>query len=208
MHEMRSITDDFEAIILTGHGDEERAIQAMRDGAINFLKKPLDLDQLIVAVEKAIEKINSDRSLKYRIRELELAKEIIAKITAEKEIVIDVRDRSLKPARKFAQELLDALPMGVLVLDNDMNIRLINRYLATVVGDRQEKIDEEFVQRLRKIGIQELSYDSLVSAVNKLFESPTGTLETISTGKYAYFTLTALTILHSKKQENVVMITI
>jgi DNA-binding NtrC family response regulator len=208
LHEMRNITDDFEAIILTGYGDESSAIQAMRDGAINFLKKPIDLDKMIVAVEKAIEKLTSDKALKYRIRELELAQEIIAKITAEKEIVVDIRSYTQKQAGDFAQKLLDTIPVGLVILDKDMKIRYINRHLAMAVEYQPEKINEEFVQRLDKMGIQEPSYESLMFTINKLFESPIGTLESISTGEYAHLTLTTITILSDEKKENVVLIAI
>ena len=206
LHEMRGITDDFEAIILTGYGDESSAIQAMRNGAINFMKKPIDLDQMVVAVEKAIEKINSDRALTYRTRELELAKEVIAKITADKEIVIDVRKGTWQPADNFAQKLLDAIPVGLVVLNKDMKVRYANSHVTKAIESQSEKIDEEFLQSLDKIGIRELSYESLVSTVNKLFEAPMGTFEKISIGKYAYLTLTTMTILGDEKKENVVLV--
>lgn len=69
-------------------------LQAMRDGAINFLRKPIDLDHMIVCIRRALDKLTADRALKYRIRELELAREIIAKITTEREVVIDIRDHA------------------------------------------------------------------------------------------------------------------
>ena len=207
LHEMRNITANFEAIILTGYGDESSAIQAMRDGAINFLKKPIDLDQMVVSVEKAIEKLTSDRALKYRIRELELAQEIIAKITAEKEIVVDVRKGTRKSSVAFAQKLLNAMPVGLVVLDKEMKIRYANRHFAGVIEYQKEEIDKEFIQRLGQVGgIKELSYDSLMSTVNKLFESPVGTLEDISIGKDAHIILTTMTILGDEKKENVVLI--
>jgi len=84
LHEMRKITQDFEAIIMTGYGDEASAIKAMHEGAMNFLKKPIDLDNLSVLIEKAIEKLHITRSLKYRTREVELAKQIINKISEHK----------------------------------------------------------------------------------------------------------------------------
>ena len=43
-------------IMLTGLGQIETAVEAMRLGAENFLVKPVDLDHLSVAVEKAAEK--------------------------------------------------------------------------------------------------------------------------------------------------------
>ncbi|MGD1821177.1 MAG: sigma-54-dependent transcriptional regulator [Pleomorphochaeta sp.] len=41
-------------VILTGHGTIETAVQAMRDGAVDFFTKPLDLDRLLLLVKKAL----------------------------------------------------------------------------------------------------------------------------------------------------------
>jgi DNA-binding NtrC family response regulator len=41
-------------IILTGHGTIETAVQAMRDGAYDFLTKPVDLERLALLVKRAL----------------------------------------------------------------------------------------------------------------------------------------------------------
>ncbi len=41
-------------IVLTGHGTIETAVETMRDGAIDFFTKPVDLDKLILVVKKNI----------------------------------------------------------------------------------------------------------------------------------------------------------
>jgi len=41
-------------IILTGHGTIENAVQAMRDGAFDFLTKPVNLDRLSLLVKRAL----------------------------------------------------------------------------------------------------------------------------------------------------------
>lgn len=41
-------------IVLTGHGTIEDAVQAMREGAVDFFTKPVDLDHLILTVSKAL----------------------------------------------------------------------------------------------------------------------------------------------------------
>jgi len=79
----------------------------MRDGAINFLHKPIDLEQLIIGVEKAMRKLNTERALKYRTRELELTKEIIARVTMDRDLVIDMRNTTGGSARDYASELLN-----------------------------------------------------------------------------------------------------
>lgn len=45
-----------EVIVITGHGTVEKAVEAMRLGAYDFIEKPLDRVALVKAVSKAIEK--------------------------------------------------------------------------------------------------------------------------------------------------------
>ncbi len=206
LQEMRQLSDDFEALILTGYGDEASAVKAMRNGAINFLKKPIDLEQMIVSVEKAIEKRRIDRALTYRIRELELAQEIITKINADKEIIIDIRNHDKKPAKDFAQNLIDVMPVGLIIADKEMNIRFINKYIQSRVPISQEKMDEKFIKSLETMGIRDLSFSVLTKTIAKLFDAPKGTIESINIGTYSYITLTSLTILFKESRETVVLI--
>ena len=48
-------------IMLTGYGEVENAVEAMRHGAENFLTKPIELSHLETAVEKAAEKASLKR---------------------------------------------------------------------------------------------------------------------------------------------------
>lgn len=42
-------------IVLTGHGTIETAVETMRNGAIDFFTKPVDLDKLLLVVKKTLE---------------------------------------------------------------------------------------------------------------------------------------------------------
>ena len=41
-------------IVLTGHGTIETAVETMRDGAVDFFTKPVDIDKLMLVVRKSI----------------------------------------------------------------------------------------------------------------------------------------------------------
>ena len=58
-------------IVLTGHGSIDAAVNAMRDGAYDFLTKPLNLDQLNMIVKRALE--GRELSLQHQILRSELA---------------------------------------------------------------------------------------------------------------------------------------
>ncbi len=49
-------------IFLTGHGDIDTGVQAMKFGAADFLTKPVDADRLLNAVQLAIQKNRQARS--------------------------------------------------------------------------------------------------------------------------------------------------
>ncbi len=51
-----------EVILVTGHGTIQSAVTAMREGAFNYLLKPLDLAQLRAVVQKAAENVRLRRA--------------------------------------------------------------------------------------------------------------------------------------------------
>lgn len=57
-------------IILTGHGDIPSTIQAMKAGAVEFLLKPFDADDLLAATDAAIAADRIARSKKDELREI------------------------------------------------------------------------------------------------------------------------------------------
>lgn len=44
-----------EIIMVTGHGSVEEAVSAMKQGAFNYINKPVDPDELILVIQKALE---------------------------------------------------------------------------------------------------------------------------------------------------------
>jgi two-component system C4-dicarboxylate transport response regulator DctD len=66
-HRIRAIDADIPVILITGHGDIDMAVQAIREGVYDFVAKPYPLDRLIQAITHAGEKrrlILENRSLR------------------------------------------------------------------------------------------------------------------------------------------------
>lgn len=55
LRKVASDTPGIPVIVLTGHGSIDAAVDAMRNGAYDFLTKPLNLDQLSLIVKRALE---------------------------------------------------------------------------------------------------------------------------------------------------------
>ena len=57
-------------ILITGHGNEETAVAAIKQGAFNYLTKPVDLSRLKATVESAVRMSSANRENKALRREL------------------------------------------------------------------------------------------------------------------------------------------
>jgi len=87
-------------IILTGHGTIESAVRAMRDGAYDFLTKPVNLDRLSLLVKRALstrELVLQHRALQEEVAQRRQFANIVAK-SAEMKRVFDVV-RQVAPTR-------------------------------------------------------------------------------------------------------------
>jgi DNA-binding NtrC family response regulator len=56
--------DDYPAVIMvTAHGEIKNVVQAMNEGAADYLTKPIDLDGLHIAITKALERLRFKREI-------------------------------------------------------------------------------------------------------------------------------------------------
>ena len=56
VHRSKEISPDTEIIMVTGYGSVEKAIEATKAGAFYYVEKPVEFEELLVLIEKAIER--------------------------------------------------------------------------------------------------------------------------------------------------------
>jgi two-component system response regulator HydG len=72
LRKARQDLPESEVVVITGHGDVQTAVEAMKAGAANFLEKPINLVELRSTVEKAAERLRltkANRELKRQLDE-------------------------------------------------------------------------------------------------------------------------------------------
>src|SRR5438132_9121611 len=72
LRKARQELPDGEVVVITGHGDVQTAVEAMKAGATNYLQKPVNVAELRAMVEKAAERFRlktANKELKQQLEE-------------------------------------------------------------------------------------------------------------------------------------------
>jgi two-component system, LuxR family, response regulator FixJ len=107
-------------IVLTGQGDVSIAVQAMKNGAFEFLEKPYRNDVLLEATRDAFAKLEATTEDRVMIAQ---ARERVAKLTSREMQVM--------------RGLLSGLPNKLIAYELDISVRTVEIYRANVM----EKLD-------------------------------------------------------------------
>jgi FixJ family two-component response regulator len=97
-------------VIISGHGDIEACRRAFRNGAIDFLSKPVDEDDLIDAIQKGhavLERQGREDS------EVAEARDLISRLTARETEVLEMVARGLT-----TRQMSEALGLSVRTVDS------------------------------------------------------------------------------------------
>jgi len=129
-------------VFITGHGDIPMSVEAMRKGAVHFLTKPFDDNELLRAIGEAIEK---DRKAKAEQTELQ-----------------DLRERiRLLTPREY--EILHYVITGMLNKQIAFTLGIAEKTVKIHRGRVMEKLHvdsvAELVRLAEKAGIEPLEYE-------------------------------------------------
>ncbi len=126
LRQIRQATDFAEVIIITGHGDIDLAIEALQNGASDFINKPIHDDALAVALKRAHEKL----AIKHQIQEY----------TTGLENRIQAATKELRQQAYFQQELINSASDGIIAMDSQLNVIMFNPGAELIFEYRAEDV--------------------------------------------------------------------
>lgn len=125
-------------IFITGHGDVPMAVEAMRDGALDFLQKPFNDDELIRRVQKA------------------LAEDAQTRRVSGNRVALVQRLAGLTPReREVAGRIVGGQANKVIALDLGLSERTVELHRAHVMQKMQARGLAQLVQMWLVIGAEE-----------------------------------------------------
>lgn len=95
-------TTDIPVIMISGHGNIDTAVDAIKKGAFDFLEKPLDLNRLLITIRNATDKstlINQTQALKSKVSK-------IYEIVGESQAIVKVKEMIDRVAPTEARVLI------------------------------------------------------------------------------------------------------
>ena len=126
LRRIKSIESEVEVIIITGHGDIDNAIEALKLGASDFISKPIRDEVLTVAIQRAEEKRGIKRQLRQYTDNLELK-------------VCEATDEVTRKSN-FLSKLIGSSNDGIIATDQNLEIVIFNPGAQRIFGYTEEEV--------------------------------------------------------------------
>ena len=139
-------------IIMTAYASVDRAIQAMKNGAADFVTKPLDLDYLLQVVERVKERIRMAEQIKIQQQQLIQSE----KMASLGQLIAGVAHEINNPVN-FIKSNIEPFKESVHILKS----------LIEVLLENQERLDPEIQSKIRALR-EEDQIDYLLVDIEKL----------------------------------------
>ncbi len=136
LKKITSANPNIPVIILTGHGSIETAVNAMRDGAFDFLTKPVNLDRLSLLVKRAL----SSRQLVLKHRALE--EEVKRLSNKQKFSSIIGKSAQMKKIMEVIEQVADTKASVLITGESGVGKELV----ADAIHNLSQRRDKSFIK--------------------------------------------------------------
>ncbi len=196
---------DIEVIVVTGYGDEDSVVGALRQGAINFLRKPVEVEQMLLAIQKALEYQTIRRSLAHRNRDVELMQELVVRLTRELELVVEAPEVLSTRAVGFLHHFVDALPLGILVADRNREVVYANQHLTSKLRSAPPHLSAAWLTEVSGAAVSE---EQLDAAYEQALAARPGVIATITLSDWAFLIMTPIRLVRPDGDQRFVAVAV
>jgi len=95
---------DAPVVMISGHGNVETAVDAIKKGAFDFIQKPLDLNRILVTIRNAMDK--SDLVQETKVLKRKVHKSLTSDIVGESEPIVKIKEMIDKVAPSDARVMI------------------------------------------------------------------------------------------------------
>jgi DNA-binding NtrC family response regulator len=95
---------DSPVVMISGHGNVETAVESLKNGAFDFIQKPLDLNRVLVTIRNAMDQSSLVEETKVLKRKIN--KKLSADIVGESQAIMDIKEMIEKVAPSDARVLI------------------------------------------------------------------------------------------------------
>ena len=121
-------TSEIPVVVLTAYGEVEDAVAAMKLKALDYLKKPIDLDELLLTIERVVNKIELKQRLDYSLQRESHAMEAV-RLIGESAPMTDVKAQIERIAQLSSRAQVSpptVLILGETGVGKDLAARLLH----------------------------------------------------------------------------------
>jgi len=130
LEKVRKNYPDIQAIMISGHGNVDTAVKAVKNGAFDFIEKPLDLNRLLVTVKNALDRTELITETKTLRRKISKSYDLIGESPA----IMQIKDMIERVAPTDARVLITG--------DNGTGKEVVARWLH----DKSSRANGPFIE--------------------------------------------------------------